>query len=103
MENALFCCLIYEGIPEHISGLRKAGNSQTHIAEAVSVHKSTISREIKRNSGERGYRPKQADEFAWNRRHNAAKHITFTAGLQRMVTEKLLMDWSPAQISGYLE
>ena len=63
----------------HISGLRKAGNSQTYIAEAVSVHKSTISREIKRNSGERGYRPKQADEFSWNMRHNAAKHITFTA------------------------
>lgn len=86
-----------------ISALRQAGNSKTTIADAIGVHKSTISREIARNSGERGYRPKQANELALERRHNAEKHITFTPELQKMVTEKILMDWSPDQISGYFE
>lgn len=40
--------------------LKKTGQGQTTIAKAVAVHKSTISREFKRNQGERGYRLKQA-------------------------------------------
>jgi IS30 family transposase len=87
----------------HISALQKAGNSQVSIAEAVGVHKSTISREIARNGGERGYRPKQANELALEKRHNAEKHITFTTELQAMVTEKIILDWSPEQISGYFK
>lgn len=87
----------------HISALQKAGNSQISIAEAVGVHKSTISREIGRNSGERGYRPKQANELALEKRHHAEKHITFTAELQILVTEKIMLDWSPEQISGHFE
>jgi transposase, IS30 family len=87
----------------HISALCKAGYFQTQIAAELGVHKSTISREISRNSGERGYRPKQANELALEKRHHAAKHITFTLALQKMVVEKILMDWSPDQISGYFE
>ena len=87
----------------HISGLLKAGNTKTSIANEIGVHKATISRELSRNSGERGYRPKQANEFALGRRHHAAKKITFTPELQKMVTEKILLDWSPDQISGYFK
>lgn len=87
----------------HISGLRKAGNSQTSIADAVGVHKSTISREISRNRGDCGYRPKQAHQFALDNRHQAEKQITFTPALQSMVIEKILFDWSPDQISGYFK
>lgn len=36
------------------------GHYQTEIAESMGVHKSTISREINRNTGGRGYRPNQA-------------------------------------------
>lgn len=86
-----------------ISALLQAGNSKTAIADAICVHKSTISREIARNSGERGYRPKQANEIALEKRHNAEKHIAFTPALQAMVTEKIILDWSPEQISGYFE
>ena len=35
----------------HIYGLQKARNSQTCIADLVGVHKSTISREVRRNEG----------------------------------------------------
>ena len=40
--------------------LMSAGNSQQQIAELLGRHKSTISREIARNTGGRGYRPRQA-------------------------------------------
>lgn len=87
----------------HISALQQAGYLKTQIADELGVHKATITREIARNSGGRGYRPKQANDLALSKRHNAAKRITFTPALQKMVTEKILMDWSPDQISGYFE
>ena len=87
----------------HISALQKAGNTQTNIALEVGVHKSSISREIKRNSGDRGYRPQQAHQFALDNRRQAEKHIKFTDELKQIVTEKIKLDWSPDQISGYLK
>ena len=87
----------------HISGLLKAGNIQINIADASGVSKSTISREIKRNSGECGYRPKQANQFATSRRKQAEKHVKFTSELKQIVIEKIMLDWSPVQISGYLK
>lgn len=87
----------------HISGLIKAKNTQPMIADAVGVHKSTISREIRRNSGGRGYQPKQASQFAWDKRQQAKKHIKFTTEIKTVVTEKILLDWSPDQVSGYLK
>ena len=48
--------------------LKKAGLSQKAIAAQLDVHPSTISRELKRNTGLRGYRPKQADRLACARR-----------------------------------
>nr|VFK62203.1 MAG: Helix-turn-helix domain-containing protein [Candidatus Kentron sp. TC] len=38
--------------------LKKVGHTQAEIARTVGVHKSTISRELRRNSGRKGYRPK---------------------------------------------
>jgi len=40
----------------------KVGHTQTDIADILDVDKSTISRELKRNKGKRGYQPKQAHE-----------------------------------------
>jgi len=40
----------------------KLGYNQSEIANLIDVNKSTISRELKNNSGLRGYRPKQAQE-----------------------------------------
>jgi IS30 family transposase len=39
--------------------LLKMGHIQSEIATSLGVHKSTISREIQRNTGKKGYRPKQ--------------------------------------------
>jgi len=42
----------------------KAQHSIMQIASLIGRHKSTISRELRRNTGSRGYRPKQASELA---------------------------------------
>jgi len=42
--------------------------SQAAIAHKLGVYRSTVSREMRRNSGKGGYRYKQAQEFAHQRR-----------------------------------
>lgn len=54
-----------------IRGLLKADYNVSEIAEETGRHRSTISREIGRNSGKRGYRPAQANRFAAERREAA--------------------------------
>ena len=39
-----------------------AGLTKSEIAGKLGFHKSTITREISRNKGDRGYRPKQAHQ-----------------------------------------
>jgi IS30 family transposase len=51
----------------------KANWSQLEIAAEIGVHPSTISRELARNRGERGYRPKQAQQLAEERK---PRHLT---------------------------
>jgi IS30 family transposase len=43
------------------------------IAVEIKVHASTISRELKRNQGQRGCRPKQAHEKALQQRQESFK------------------------------
>ena len=83
-----------------IYALLKAGLNQTKIAKIVGVSKSTISREMKRNTGLKGYRPKQANERALDRRKNADKHVRFNDDIKKVVKKHLEQDWSPEQISG---
>lgn len=46
-----------------IQALMKTGQNQTQMASVLGVHKTTISRELRRNQGLRGYRPHQAHQF----------------------------------------
>lgn len=81
----------------------KAGCNQTAIAQFIGVSKSSVSREIKRNTGLKGYRPKQANQQALDRRKNAAKHVRFTDEIKKDVKKCLKQDWSPEQIIGWLK
>ncbi len=84
-----------------ISAMKKIGHRQKEIAEEIGVHKSTISREVRRNTGERGYRPKQAHEKAMGRRSKSKVQIGEV--VWEIVEEKLRQDWSPEQVSGWLK
>ncbi len=86
-----------------ISALKRMEHSQTEIAQELEVHKSTISRELRRNTGERGYRPKQAAEKACERRANATPKKRIATETWAVVEEKLRQDWSPEQVSGWLK
>lgn len=83
--------------------LLKNDFTQADIAKEIGLSPSTVSREIARNTGERGYRPKQAHEKALERRKTAAKFRSMTDKLKKTVTGYLLQEWSPEQISGYLK
>jgi IS30 family transposase len=83
-----------------IYALKKMGHNQTEIANCIGVDKSTISRELKRNQGQRGYRPKQAHHLAMSRRKKGQQHIQ--ARTWAIIDEKIGLDWSPEQISGWL-
>ena len=85
----------------HIYSMMRIGFSQTKIANEIGVHRSTISRELSRNRGKRGYRPKQANEIALNRRIKAKHRIQ--PETWDWVERLIRMDWSPEQISGWLK
>ncbi|SDQ74844.1 IS30 family transposase [Pseudovibrio sp. Tun.PSC04-5.I4] len=91
-----------EGQRNQVYALKKAGLTQRTIADQIGVDKSTICRELQRNKGLRGYRPKQAHRLACLRQ----SQIPRTRILDRMWTgiEKMIReDWSPEQISGHLK
>ena len=81
----------------------KIGVNQNKIADLIGTSKSTVSREIKRNTGLKGYRPNQAHQRALERRQNAEKHIRFTAEIKMIVKNHLEEEWSPEQIRGRLK
>lgn len=68
----------------------------------MGVSQSTVSRELKRNTGDRGYRYKQAQERTTLRRKEASKATKMTEVLIAKIESKLCIEWSPEQISGWL-
>jgi IS30 family transposase len=81
--------------------LNKQGKSKTEIAEMMGRHRSTIYRELKRNIGQRGYRPKQAQRFADQRKLVCRRPRKLEDNrLQCYVAERLEKRWSPDQIAG---
>ena len=83
-----------------VYALLKMGHSQTEIATVIGVHKATISRELRRNRGHRGYRPKQAHWMALNRRQHA--HARISSDTWALIETKIRQDWSPEQVAGWL-
>lgn len=84
-----------------IAILAKAGHDRSDIARVMERHKSTISREMTRNRGARGYRPKQA--HARSKFRAAQNGPRVAAETWAIVAVKLAETWSPEQISGHLK
>ena len=85
--------------------LRKQGYQQAAIARVLGRHRSTISREVRRNSKDRGgrvYRPDLADDSARWRRGRSRRNRRFEAEDWALVLIGLKQQWSPEQISGWL-
>lgn len=86
-----------------IAILLKAGHKQSEIACLMNRHKSTISRELARNRGQRGYRPRQAHQLAVARMRATANARRVEPSAWDFARAKLAEQWSPEQISGFLK
>ncbi len=89
---------------EEISRGLAARRSMRTIARSLGRNPSTVSREISRNGGYDNYRASEADEQAWERaRRPKPCRLTRCPQLRQRVEEKLIEDWSPEQIAGWLK
>jgi len=84
----------------HIEAYMKSGKSNAWIAQEL-VHRSSIDREIKKNSSKRGYRCKHAQEKASKRKKHANRALRkWTLEVCAWIEEKIkLYFWSPEQIA----
>jgi transposase, IS30 family len=84
-----------------IARRRQAGESIRQIAAALGCAASSVSRELKRNTGVGDYKPVYASEQAQGRRWKGCRLLRDPA-LQAEVLELLGRGWSPEQVSGIL-
>ena len=83
----------------HIHRWRQEGDGQRELARRLGRAASSISRELSRNTGGRGYRPKQAHEQA-QRRDLRPGPRRFTYEVRAAVELRLKKVWTPELISG---
>ncbi|MDP0561200.1 MAG: helix-turn-helix domain-containing protein [Candidatus Endonucleobacter sp. (ex Gigantidas childressi)] len=76
-----------------ISARKKSGCSQREIAEIIGTYQSKVSRELARNTGERGYR--QAQGRTDSRRTESARASRMTPKMIEAIESKLRVEWSP--------
>src|SRR5499425_2032391 len=89
---------------EEISRGIAAGRSIRGIAAGLGRSPSTVSREVARHGGRSSYRATEADARAWERAlRPKVCRLASHSKLRWRVAEKLALDWSPEQISGWLK
>jgi IS30 family transposase len=89
---------------EDISRGIASGCSLRAIAKSLNRAVSTVSREVARHGGRPQYRASEADHQAWNSALRPKTCLLARHGpLRELVASKLLLDWSPEQISGWLK
>ena len=83
-----------------IEVLHRKGFSQAEIADEIGCSRSTISRELKNNRSNKGYRAKKADKISkWRVQNKATNRKKMTDSLWAGLKEKLELGWTPAMIS----
>ena len=80
-------------------------NKASHSAIATSLGRSqgTISREITRNTGKKGYRHKQAQRTTKERHQSKKKAVKITDEIKLIIDDLITQDWSPEQVCGWLK
>ena len=89
---------------EDISRGIASGSSIREIAKGLQRAASTVSREVARHGGRPLYRANEADHQAWESAQRPKACLLAThVKLRTIVASKLILDWSPEQISGWLK
>src|SRR3954466_3904924 len=87
-----------------LAALRRQGLNQSEIARSLGRHRSTVCREVRRNStrADGHYRAFTAQERTNGRRSRSRRNRHFTAEEFARIDELLRRQWSPEQVAGYL-
>jgi transposase, IS30 family len=87
-----------------LAALRRQGLNHAEIARQLGRHRSTVCREVRRNStrADGHYRPFTAQERTNGRRSRSRRNSRFSAEDFAVVDELLCRQWSPEQVAGYL-
>jgi IS30 family transposase len=89
---------------ENISRGMASGSSIREIASGLHRAASTVSREIARHGGRPAYRAYDADQQAWNAALRPKRCLlALNSEVRDIVASKLMLDWSPEQIAGWLK
>lgn len=89
-----------------ISVLRKHGHTQAEMAVLLGRHRSTISRELRRNAWRTdgtSYWAERAHSYACGRRSRSRRNAHFTAADWALVESVLREDFSPEQVAGWFQ
>lgn len=91
---------------DEIEILLKRGYSLREIARSLCRSPNTISYEVETNGGRKGYKAKNAHQYAMTRKRNARwqwKKIEQDLGLKGFIIDKLEAGWNPDEIAGYMK
>jgi len=83
----------------------ECAKTKNEIAKLLQIDRSTIYREIQRNSRSRGsYNPDFANELAEERKERFCQHRRFDSAKQKLINKWIKEEqWSPEQIKGYCD
>jgi IS30 family transposase len=87
-----------------LAALRRQGLNPAEIARQLGRHRSTVCREVSRNStrADGRYRAFTAQERTNGRRSRSRRNLRFSAEDFAQVGELLCRQWSPEQVAGHL-
>ncbi len=83
-----------------IAAFNKVGYSLRKIALQIGCCASTVSRELKRNGNPRSYHAPTAQMYCNDRKKDRVRKRKLTPRIQQIIEQKLLLNWSPDQITG---
>ncbi len=88
-----------------INAFLLCGKTKSEIAQLIGVHRSTIYREVSRNSRKRGsYNPQFATELAKERKDRFHLNRKFDSSKQKLIENFIKEEqWSPEQIKGHCD
>ena len=93
-------CHLTEGERKRISEMLEAGFSKGQIAQAIGRHRSSLYRELGRNSVDGVYAADQAQQLAEQRKRRPRCRKLDDPQLAQYVRIRLIQCWSPEQIAG---
>lgn len=92
-----------EGERNQFYALRQARMPMKEIANQLGRSRTTLYNELNRNRGGRGYRPRQAQQFAEKRQVEKVQPLKMHPNVIAYIESKLQLQWAPQQIASTMK